>query len=1407
MSSENIGSDKNLGLGFENSNPPPLQEDRTTKKARFRAEGTDADNPHKPSWRDKAMEAVTVMAGQTGSAEEDWDIEDEDVVERIEEGIPAIYFSNMALEILWRSMVAGFSIIDLENNYFLVKFQTAVDAERALTEGPWIVMGRNLFVQPWTPNFDCFSNELTSTVVWVRLPGMAIQYYDKHSLRRLGSKIGDVIKIDYNTEDSKRGKFTRLAVRVSLVKPLVSQIKVNGKIQLVEYEGLPMICFSCGKYGHFTEDCGEKILKETGTTKTVANNAPVVVNEKNIRGAETGGNKFGPWMIVSRKDKPRNYAGNNFSHGTGEEQPNVHPSNSRFVVLASQDTGDNEHEHVATDSQDKETSHANPKQSRKNYVLQPHALEFKRRHSTRIPSKFTNKGKSPISQRHHKQHTTIIFHNPNNNPIDTHELDGAAIQMSRGTKGLSLPYLGDPPDLYGGDTDLKMEADPNYVEDEDDEDTTEGEESFVEDTPMIMFWNVQGAGASEFRMSFAVIIQCYNPSMVVIFEPRISGQKADNFIQGCGFERSHMIEAVGFSGGIWLLWKDFITVEVALNHRQFVHFKIVSSNGLESWVTAVYYGITLQVLLLKCRICGWMLDLKFSGPRFTWSRGNLSKRLDIAVCNDRWLIKHANSSVMHLPKIDSDHRPILVKFQNMDSRHGGPRPFRFLAAWLTDERRWNKEIFGNIIYRKRKLLARIGGIQRILETKPNHSLTRLEVKLQKELDEVLTQEELLWLQKSRRDWTLYGDRNTAYFHKKTLTRRRQNRITAILNDTGQWIHDVEIIQQLAVRFFSELYTPEQGVHRTYNVRGCFPVLSDDFCLSLMFAVTDEEIRRTIFSMSPFKAPGVDGFDAGFYKAQWNTVDDLLLFLDASYGQVNVLNDVVENFCRSSGARVSNQKTQVFFSKNVPVTLASGIGKALCFSITNNLGRYLGMPLLHDRVSKKTYQSIIDKIDQRLSGWAAKHLSVARRVTLAQSVLQAIPIYAMQTTYLPSSVRVKIDQLCRRFIWSGVLISKYAAPCDMTITDASSKNVSYLWRSMRKIWKDFQKGLRWSIGNGQRVKFWDDIWATNGDPLINYTMASIPDSMRNMLVADCVDQNGNWLWNRFNSYLNNHVVLKIASMAPPSSMRGDDRVYWGASNTGIFIVQSAYQVLTNFYPADDCQDWRQLWKWKGLQSVSIFLWLLCHDRLKTRYELARRHLDIEPLCGRCHADVESSLHAIRDCAYSRGVWRKLVPTLRQHDFFSYPLRQWIMTNLRGRVCDMGSLFWPVMFGIAAWRIWYWRNQVMFNNKNWNGDLIVRDIKARAESICSTLSSVGYRRNERIQKWIRWAPLPWPFLCLNTDGARKGNGEASAGGLLRDCHGNFIHGFSANLGVCSVAKAELWGVLHGLRMAWDLGYIRI
>ena len=74
------------------------------------------------------------------------------------------------------------------------------------------------------------------------------------------------------------------------------------------------------------------------------------------------------------------------------------------------------------------------------------------------------------------------------------------------------------------------------------------------------------------------------------------------------------------------------------------------------------------------------------------------------------------------------------------------------------------------------------------------------------------------------------------------------------------------------------------------------------------------------------------------------------------------------------------------------------------------------------------------------------------------------------------------------------------------------------------------------------------------------------------------------------------------------------------------------------------------------------------------------------------------------------------------------------------------------------------------------------------------------NSKEEKLMGWSPPRVGWLKLNTDGARKTNsGLAAAGGLLRNHFGDWVAGFSENVGVCSVLGAELWGVVYGLRLA--------
>ncbi|CAA7027274.1 unnamed protein product [Microthlaspi erraticum] len=74
--------------------------------------------------------------------------------------------------------------------------------------------------------------------------------------------------------------------------------------------------------------------------------------------------------------------------------------------------------------------------------------------------------------------------------------------------------------------------------------------------------------------------------------------------------------------------------------------------------------------------------------------------------------------------------------------------------------------------------------------------------------------------------------------------------------------------------------------------------------------------------------------------------------------------------------------------------------------------------------------------------------------------------------------------------------------------------------------------------------------------------------------------------------------------------------------------------------------------------------------------------------------------------------------------------------------------------------------------------------------------------KVERRIAWEPPTSGWMKMNTDGASRGNpGLATAGGVLRDENGRWVHGFALNIGICSAPLAELWGVYYGLCMAWE------
>ena len=82
----------------------------------------------------------------------------------------------------------------------------------------------------------------------------------------------------------------------------------------------------------------------------------------------------------------------------------------------------------------------------------------------------------------------------------------------------------------------------------------------------------------------------------------------------------------------------------------------------------------------------------------------------------------------------------------------------------------------------------------------------------------------------------------------------------------------------------------------------------------------------------------------------------------------------------------------------------------------NLGKYLGTPSMHGRMSTNLYQNLLDKISYRMESLKMRDLSLAGRHNLVQSVIISIPFFHMQTTLLPIGLCNIIDKKVRKFLW-------------------------------------------------------------------------------------------------------------------------------------------------------------------------------------------------------------------------------------------------------------------------------------------------------------------------------------------------------------------------------------------------------
>jgi hypothetical protein len=257
-------------------------------------------------------------------------------------------------------------------------------------------------------------------------------------------------------------------------------------------------------------------------------------------------------------------------------------------------------------------------------------------------------------------------------------------------------------------------------------------------------------------------------------------------------------------------------------------------------------------------------------------------------------------------------------------------------------------------------------------------------------------------------------------------------------------------------------------------------------------------------------------------------DDTLIFCDAEEEQLRNLRCLFLCFEAASGLKINLSKSEI-----VPIGEVQNIDSLASIFDCRVVGlhmKYLGMPLGAHYKDNTIWNGMIETTERRLAGWKLGLLSKGGRLTLIKSTLSNLPTYLLSLFPITSSVANRLEKVQRNFLWGSTNeatkfhLVKWSSVCSpmkdggLGIRNLRRFNQALLgkwlwryatekeaywrkvveikygsmegdwctkqverpfgvgvWKHIRRGWELFSKFIRFEVGDGTRIRFWQDVW--------------------------------------------------------------------------------------------------------------------------------------------------------------------------------------------------------------------------------------------------------------------------------------------------------------------------------------------
>ncbi|QHN80325.1 Reverse transcriptase [Arachis hypogaea] len=249
----------------------------------------------------------------------------------------------------------------------------------------------------------------------------------------------------------------------------------------------------------------------------------------------------------------------------------------------------------------------------------------------------------------------------------------------------------------------------------------------------IISWNCRGIAAAPTISELYNLCKKVKPLIVFLMETRASQERMSRIRRRLNFDKFFCVEPRGLSGGLCLLWKSNINIDVYEWCDNYIKASI-NINNVMKWQGVFVYGnpvfqkrrklwreLTVSNrnreepqavlgdfndILSQDEKVGLhpqpkiyldsfrkfvddnsLIDIDLKGSRFTWysnPRNNFvtRERLDRVLVNWKWLNLHQNVVLKAAPAISSDHYALILETQ---PKVRIKKEFRFEAFWIEHE--------------------------------------------------------------------------------------------------------------------------------------------------------------------------------------------------------------------------------------------------------------------------------------------------------------------------------------------------------------------------------------------------------------------------------------------------------------------------------------------------------------------------------------------------------------------------------------------------------------------------------------------------------------------------------------------------------------------------------------------------